>query len=438
MDLSSDSPITWQQELMAEARREYPVRIAHAVAHPEAFATTERIPRLVRLLNGALVVADSIESERMSSLLDLAFKSLLTVGAGSRFREYEEFGRDALSLINILAERGAPVSMQLLSAARFHALLANGDDVRRGFIERAVASSQSAGERTMALLTLSRYRTDVSDYHGARRALAECAELLRDEALASWRPEYEWSLGLTYFYADPARSSQHFEEAVRLGRPVLDNPSVGQSVASSLHYLGRLAATQQDFASALNLFVQAEQLSDGSQIGPGFYHQRMAEVLIDHGTLLEAEFHLLQSQRMFDQVGQRSSGMSLLGGVWSRFYLRAGKFDKAEAALAAAIAKSRTENGPRIELMLLAEKLRLRVRQRRLFDLPFLLFRAAWLYARAESNRSPAKAARQLVIVGRQAVRMLLPRRRSSAAPLSCPCGENHVARAEVQDSAEA
>jgi tetratricopeptide (TPR) repeat protein len=353
----------------------------------------------------------------------------------SRLRRHL-FLRDALSLIDILAERGAPVSEHLLSAARFQALLANGDHVRRGFIERAVTSSQSADERMRALLTLSRYRTDVSDYHGARRALAECAELLGDEDLAPWRPEYEWSLGVAHFYADPARSSGHFEEAVRLSRPLLlDSPGVRQPLASSLHYLGRLAAAGQEFARALELFVQAERVSDDYLSSHGFYHQRVAEVLIDHGTLPEAEFHLLQSQRTFDQVGQKSSGMSLLGGLWSRFYLRGGEFNKADAALTAAITKSRTEEGPRVELMLLAEKLRLRVRQRRLFGLPVLLCRAVWLYARAESNRSPAMAVRQLVIVGRQAVRMLLPRRHSSAAPLSCPCGGNHLERPEAQPS---
>lgn len=433
MDVLGDGPTPWQRRLMAEGHREYPVRISYAVAHPEAFATSESIPRLARLVNGALVVADTIESERITSLLDLAFETLLTVGAGSGFRDYVELRDDALRLIDILAKRGAPISNHLLSAARFQSLLANSDShhVRRTFIERAVSSSQSADERIRALLTLSRYHTDVSDYDGARHALDECAELLRDEALALWRPEYVWTLGLTYFYADPARSSRNFEEAVRLGRPILDNPVVRLPVARSLHYLGRLAASRHEFARALELFVEAERISNDDLIGHGFYHQRMAEVLVDHGTLEEAEFHLRHGQLAFDQVGQKSSGMALLGGTWARFYVRVGALDKADVALAAAIAKSRAEESPRIELILLAEKLRLRVHQRSPFGLPTLLLRAGWLYLGGESNRSPASAVRQFVIVGRQAARMLRPPQHGSTTPITCPCGEDHTVLAK-------
>ncbi|MER5790623.1 tetratricopeptide repeat protein [Streptomyces sp. NPDC001980] len=375
------------------------------------------------------MVESSLTAEMIGDLLTLAFETSLTVGAGSRFREYEEFRQSTLALIEILDRRGAPVSGHLLSAARFEALLANGDRTRRDLITRAVAASRTADERIRALLTQSRARTDVSDYRGAQQALAECAELLEDETAAEWRPEYQHSLGLTYYYSDPVQAAHHFEESVRLGRPLLDRLGTSQPVASSLHFLGRAAAERGEFDRALRLYVEAEATSDDYLSGHGFYHQRMAEVLIDHGSTEEAEFHLRRSQQTFDQVGQQSHGMALLFGTWSRFYVRTGQLGRAEKALAEGIDKSRREKGPRVELVLLAQKLHLRLRQRRLAGLALLMARAAWLYLREELVRNPLQAVRQAIVVARQS-RHLLRSSNSGGRVLVCPCGEDHRSRA--------
>ncbi|MCZ4509778.1 tetratricopeptide repeat protein [Streptomyces sp. ActVer] len=420
----------WQREVQEEAEEEYPPRIAAAVAHPERYSDPERFPKLALLVSGAVMVQKTLAPELTRVLLGLAFDVALTVGASSRFREHEEFGRSVLALIDVLDETGAPVSGLLLSAARFQALFANGDRSRLDLIVRAVAASRTADERIAALLTMSRSRTDISDYQGARAALAECALLVRQESTSHWGAEYEHSLGLTHYYADPERAAAHFEKSVELGRSVIDRPGVSQAVASSLHYLGRFSAERRDYARALDLYAEGERLSDRRLSSHGYYHQRVAEILVVHGTIEEAAYHLTRSQQTFDQAAQRSSALALLGGTWTDFFLRTGDLDQAEDAVADAIKLSRKEEGgARIELVLLAKRLRLLIRQRRLSALLVLLCRAAWLYVREELDHNPVTAVRQTLVVARQGARMVRPGGGSPGRqPLICPCGEDHRA----------
>ncbi|MFD9043826.1 tetratricopeptide repeat protein [Streptomyces bottropensis] len=425
-DRAASAMTVWQREVREEAEEEYPQRIAAAVAHPERYADPERFPRLARLLGGAVMVRKTLPPQLTQALLGLAFETVLTVGASSRFREHEEFGRSVQALIDVLEATGTPVSGLLLSAARFQALFANGDQSRLDLIVRAVDASRTVDERIAALLTMSRSRTDISDYQGARAALDECAGLVRQESAAHWRAEYEHSLGLSHYYADPERAAEHFEKSVRFGQPVLGRPGVSQAVASSLHYLGRFAAEGGEYARALELFVEGESLSDRRLTSHGFYHQRLAEILVAHGTVEEAAHHLARSQQTFDQAAQRSNALALLGGTWTDFYLRTGDLHQADDAVSQAIEQSRKEKGARIELVLLAKRLRLLLRQRRLGALLVLLCRAAWLYMRYELDCNPVTALRQTLVVARQGARMVRSGASPGGQPLVCPCGENH------------
>ncbi|MBM9618842.1 tetratricopeptide repeat protein [Streptomyces zhihengii] len=419
----------WRRALEEEGRAVYPGRIADAVAHPERYTDPDRFPRLAALVSGAVLVRGDLAPETTRELLGLAFDVVLTVGTSSRFREHEDFGRGVLALIDAVEEAGAPVSGLLLSAARFHALFANGDRFRRDLIVRAVAVSRDSDERVAALLTMSRSRTDVSDYEGARAALDECAGLMETPGGARWVAEYEHSLGLTYYYADPPRAAHHFERSVALGRDrAAADAAVRHAVASSLHFLGRHAAERGEHGRALRLYTEGEALSDGRLTAQGFFHQRVAEILVAHGTTREARYHLTRSQQTFEQAAQRSSALALLGGTWAEFYLRTGDGGRALRVVSDAVELSRREEGgARIELVLQAKRLRVLIRLRRPAAAAALLCRAARLYLRTEVERRPLPALRQTLVVARQAVRMLRPSSGTAAArPLDCPCGAAH------------
>ncbi|MGQ4344027.1 tetratricopeptide repeat protein [Streptomyces sp. SAS_275] len=421
----------WQQLALSEARREFPLKIDAALADPSRFAATSQIPRLATLLEAAPLVEDELDSSRLGDLLTLALDTFLTIGAGSDYRYYTEFLTDALRLIHILESRGAPVSSHYLAAARVQAGLANGDPQRHGFIERAVTTARPGKERVVAQLTLARFCIDTSDYSQARKELARCARALDDEDAAFLRADFETTTGLSYYYTDPATARGHFEEAVRLGRQGPDLRAVTQPMATALHYLGRLATARGEHHTAIELFTEGERLSDDYLTGHGYYHQRVAEILIDHGPADDARHHLRRAEETFALVGQRSNGNQLLQGTWARWHLRQDDIAEASNILQAAIKAARRERAPRVQLVLTAELLRVRWRQRRILNMARLLAGAALVYLSGEMGGGPRGMARQSGTVLRMAVQFLLPQRKKGVTdgkgkPLQvCPCGEH-------------
>ncbi|MEV7331386.1 hypothetical protein [Micromonospora sp. NPDC093244] len=389
--------------------------------------------KLVTLTGGVLFAADRMESSTIGPFVTLSIDTLLTVGAGTDFRDYEEFLANALDLIHVLARRGAPVSSHYLSAARFQASIANGAALRRYFIEQAVATSRTVDEEAAALLTLAKYLVDVSDYDAARSALQRCSVAMSRVDEAHLRVDHAMTLGMTYYFSEPETSRAHFESAITIGRNHSTDRRVRQPLAMALHYLGRLSADGGEPAVAIRLFCEAEAFSDDYLTGHGYFHQRIAEVLVDHGSLQEAEYHLEAAKRTFTIVGEASSGSHVLHGTWARWFVRAGDLRSAVDTLQAALQQSRRHGVPRVELILLAEMLRVQLKRRRIDAATLILARAGIVYLRSESVRGPAQFVRQALTVFRRAVRMLRTPQtvgtvgpEARPLPVRCPCGADH------------
>ncbi|TCR15987.1 tetratricopeptide repeat protein [Streptomyces sp. BK205] len=442
--MSDDIPVTgrWAQRIADAGRRQWADRIHEAMASPERFRQQSELLELVNLVRLALVVHRRCQTQALATLLDLSFEALLTIGAAGLqqddtesetegFRGHNDFLREALQLISILEHRGASVSPHYLAAARFQAGVLNGSSDRRHYIERAVDTAQQPHERVMALLTYARFHVDISQYTQARRVLELCGPLIdTDSDLETFRTDYERTLGLTYYYSHPRTASQHFKNAVESARAFPDDSYNQQAGAAAQHYLGRLAADVGDYHRAIELFADANRQHDGHMASHGFYHQRVAEILVDHGTLEETAYHLEKAEDAFDRVDHDSNGRTLLAGTRARFHRRQGNVQAAEEILERFVTKARATREPRVELVLLAEQLRLRIHQRSWSRIPRILLRGAHLYVRHESGTGP-KAALQLITVFRQGWRMLRPRRSSDQqAMLPCPCGlEDHRGR---------
>ncbi|KKK06924.1 hypothetical protein [Micromonospora sp. HK10] len=424
---------TWQRRFDAEGERQFPRLAQAALADPGKHASARGVRKLVTLTGGVLFAADHMDSSTIGRFITLSIDTLLTVGAGTDFRDYEEFLANALDLINLLRARGAPVSGHYLSVARFQAGIANGAALRREFIEQAVATSRTGDEEATALLTLAKYLIDVSDYDGARSALLRCSVAMREVDEAHLRVDHATTLGMTYYFSEPAISRAHFESAVTIGRNHSTDRRVRQPLAMALHYLGRLSADGGEPADAIRLLCEAEALSDDYLTGHGYFHQRLAEVLVDHGPLWEAEYHLRAAERTFAIVGEASSGLHVLHGTWARWFVRTGDLQSAVDTLRAAVQRSRRHGAPRVELVLLAEMLRVQLKRRRIDAATLIMVRAGIVYLRSESIRGPAQFVRQALTVFQRAVRMLrTPRIVGTAGsedrslPIQCPCGADH------------
>jgi hypothetical protein len=431
IDADGSGLTTWQQLFVQRACVKFPAKIMQALDDPDSFAAPEKVSELVSLVQGALVVSAELEATKLTKLIQLSFDTLLIVGAEPGFGEYQEFFDSSLTLIEILKERGAPISRLLLSAARFQAGLANGARLRRRLIERAVATSTTPDELLPALLTLAKFLIDISDYPGSRRVLSRCKSVLSDGKHPEFESDLEATTALSYYYSEPDIARRHFVEAIRLGRDYMNEPETRQPAANATHFLGRLAADNREYRPAIELFTEAEKLSDDYLTGHGFYHQRIAEILVDNGMPEETYYHLKQGSETFKRIGQVSNGLALLEGVWARWYLREGDQVNAEKALHAAIGRSRKDTVPRAELVLLVQLIRLKLQQRHAIDVLRLVCRAGWLYLRVEVSSDPRRLFRQAWTAFRTARRILaVPQSGTTGStgitPISCPCGADH------------
>lgn len=433
MTLETGDRTRWQRRFDAEGERQFPRLVEAALTNPEQYASTHAARKLVILMGGVLFAADEIDSDTIDHFVTFSIDTLLTIGAGSGFRDYEEFLDNALDLVRVLETRGAPVSSHYLAAARFQAGIANGAALRRNFIERAVATSRTDDETAAALLALAKYLVDVSDYDGARAALVRCSAAIGGSEQAHLRVDHAVTLGLTFYFSEPDSSRTHFETAVTIGRNHTTDRRVHQPLATALHYLGRLAADGGEPADAVRLFCEAEGFSDDYLTGHGYFHQRVAEVLVDHGSRKEAEYHLRAAERTFTIVGQASSGLHVLHGTRARWFVRTGDLQSALETLRAAVRDSRRHGAPRVELVLLAEMLRVHLKRHRIDAAIPVLVRAGLVYMRSESIHKPAQFVRQSITVLQRALRMLrTPRAAGTSGPdfrpvlIECPCGADH------------
>jgi hypothetical protein len=316
--------------------------------------------------------------------------------------------------------------MLRLAAARFEARVGNGNQRRRSLIEEAATASLNSAEHVAALLTLAKFHIDVSDYRASRRVLTECRRIVVAGVPAEFVVDVETTTGISYYYTDPDNARQYFERAVALGRECMSESRVNQAVASAIHYLGRLAHDRGDQQVALEHYVTAERLSDNYLTGHGFYHQRLAEILVAHGPAEQAHYHLVRAGAVFALAGQVSIAVAVLDGTWMRYHVRLGHIGEAERIAVHGLALSREHIGPRAEMVLLVELLGLRVRQRRWRAAVPLVLRGASLFLRVEAAGGVIGSVRQFGTIWRRLAPML---RRGSArhpVPVSCPCGDDH------------
>jgi tetratricopeptide (TPR) repeat protein len=416
----------WQRLFECRARTRFPEKVARALAEPAPYTRMDAVPELATLLQGAVVAAPQIDAATLFGLVELSFETVLTAGVARDFGEYAQFFDSALQLIDVLRRRHHSTTMLRLAAARFEARVGNGNRRRRSLIEEAVAASLDSGEHVAALLTLAKFHIDVSDYRASRRVLTDCRRIVVAGVPAEFVVDVQTTTGISYYYTDPDKARRYFERAVALGQERMSEPRVNQAVASAIHYLGRLAHDRGDQQVALEHYVTAERLSDNYLSGHGFYHQRLAEILVVHGPVEQAHHHLVRAGAVFARAGQVSIAIAVLDGTWMRYHVRLGHIGEAERIAVHGLALSREHIGPRAEMVLLVELLGLRVRQRRWRAAVPLVLRGASLFLRVEAAGGVIGSVRQFGTIWRRLAPMLRSRSARQPVLVSCPCGDDH------------
>src|SRR5262249_55902543 len=145
--------------------------------------------------------------------------------------------------------------------------------------------------------------------------------------------------------------------------------------------------------------------------GTGYYHLRLAEVLLAHGPLEEAHYHLQEASQIFRQGQQQSTGEAQLQAAWARYFTQTSQHEKAEELLKSAIGQARLHRFPRGELLFLTQLAALRLAQRRMLSAAGILLQVARIYPRAELRAGWRGVGSQVLRGGAIARRMLNPGR---------------------------
>jgi tetratricopeptide (TPR) repeat protein len=369
----------------------------------------------------------------VAEFLEFALDAAVMAGAGRSFTMNEDFLSAADRIIELLAEHGRPISDLLLAKARYHAVLDDRGKSRGEAIIQAIEVSTTVSESTRAMLTLAKYYIDHSKYRKARKVVRRCSEMLAgSEHQEIHQPDLLVTTGISYFFTDINRSESYFTAALREGASYADEPDVQSAVATAYHYIGRILAARDEYKDALESYVTGQKYSPQRLASTGWYHLRMADVLLDCNSLEDAFYHLEQARKIFEQGQVISSGNVVLGSTDSRYHVMIGQPDSANEILEKAAVRAREDRYPRGELICLIQLMRSRFRQKRYLSCLAAAKRAVWVFIHSEAESGFSALPSQLRTGSLIAYRIL--RSWSSNGGVTrtdvsvwCPCGDNHT-----------
>jgi tetratricopeptide (TPR) repeat protein len=411
------------------ATKSIAIELAQAAlrSHDQPESQLPNVEGLARLLQRVADHVDDIDVIPTEDFLALTLDAMITAGGGVAFKLTDELLSATNRIINDLIGRGRHTSDHLLALARYYSGFSNGGDIRRQTIMNAITQSITIDERVRSLLTLARLEIDCSNYAAARRIVAECDEVAAPE-LRQLRADILVTTGMSYYYSEPTEAEKYFRLTLELDAPSSPGRHVGyqQPTAEAHHYLGRLAKERGRYQEALDRLVVSQSLAWDSLTGRGFFHLRIAEILLDHGPPIEANYHLRESRSCFEQGQQFSTGEAQLDAAEARHFARMGDVVRAVQLLKPAIARSRLDKFPRGELICLALLFKIQLKRGHLFSASGCLLRGAAVYFASEIEQGLGHFLRQIRMGVRQATTLLVSPKPSAEPDVRCPCGATH------------
>ncbi len=207
---------------------------------------------------------------------------------------------------------------------------------RKEILELAVQSANTPEETVKALLALSSYYTDISEYNHSIEICYQCQDLVdNDPNLHKYKCKISTYLGVNYFtsFNDHSLAEKHLLAAFEMIEDYPNDLVINRVASTAYHYLGRLEETRGNLHKALSYYVTGQKHKEKCPIEFGstaFYHLRMGELLTTARNFPQAYDHLLRSQELFRKVENRSSG-------WIQVNLAIAAYDSAQGKEAEAL-----------------------------------------------------------------------------------------------------
>jgi tetratricopeptide (TPR) repeat protein len=251
------------------------------------------------------------------------------------------------------------------------------------------------------LFRLAEYYTEVSLYEQSLAACYQCEQIIQREGghLRQFLARVYTDLGMNYttiFRYEQAR--QHFLQAKAAleADPTLLEADFSiypgkRTMATILHYLGRIAEAEGNAQDAMYYYVEGhryQSMCPEELSASAFYHVRLGELLTSANLLEQARYHIEASQNMFDAIQFSSSGRVLVGLAWASLYEQEGNYRRAKQYIKLAHKEARAKQFPRGELLCLVKLFWLDVRHGRIASALYTLCHAIITWYRGERQHA--------------------------------------------------
>jgi tetratricopeptide (TPR) repeat protein len=179
-----------------------------------------------------------------------------------------------------------------------------------------------------------------------------------------------------------------------------------RTMATVLHYLGRITEARGNLQEAMRLYVDGEnyqQMCPEELSASAFYHLRLGELLISANRLDEAKDHISKSEKLFLQIQFSSSGTIQTALAWASIYDKEGQYGEAKGYMDKAIKAARARNFARGELYCLVKLFWLELKHRNVLAALDVFWQAMKTWRKGEIARNGG-----LNLVGQYLLQVLL------------------------------
>lgn len=329
-------------------------------------STREYIAESLNALQSVLQEPELVETDLLVNYIAEIIRLVENVGLGF------DFGKTFIDqAIKVYRERNYSLVDLYLAKANFLRL----DKLENTERESAFLAARSEAERrhdmeslVKVLFRLAEYYTEVSLYEKSLAACHECEQVIQREGghIQAFLARVYTDLGMNY------TSILRYEQAQRsflLAKATLEaDPTLLQSergiypgkrtMATILHYLGRIAEAKGNTQDAMHFYVEGnryQNMCPEELSASAFYHLRLGELLTSARLLEQARDHIEASQNLFDAIRFSSSGRVLVGLAWASIYEQEGNYVRAKKYVLLSRKEARAKHYPRGELLCLVK-----------------------------------------------------------------------------------
>ena len=258
-----------------------------AIRNRSGTQTTLDANGLLYTLDRALAQPALVPPDLLAEYISELTRLMENVGAGLDFRAAID------RAVNYYQTTNQSTIDLLLSKVEYLRLTDTESADKERALETAQQAAQNPTEEMKVLLKLIQYHIDSSQYQLAEATCQRAAEVIKANVeVQRYSAKISDLLGITYFYRfKPRTARHHLEEACQAGARDDDEHTLGEA----LHYLGRIAMDEGDFAAAMRFLIDGNQHQPDNLADTAWYHLRLGNLLVKSGLAQEARDHLARA-----------------------------------------------------------------------------------------------------------------------------------------------